>query len=355
MLSVLALVKCFGSLGFILAGALTPAGPFLLPVGASLGTECVRELWKFAQPENIGENPVHSWIKQGGHSDSWSSPSWPKPIIAPTPEDLKAIKTRLEFQDGMFHMAVVGTAGSGKSSLINAFRGLRNGDAGAAPTGTVETTMNITRYPDPDPDKPYVWYDVPGAGTLNTPGERYFHDQGLYAFDGIIVLFDIRFTQIDVEILRNSARFNIPTYIVRSKSLQHIRNVMGDMPCDGGSKCNEARQWKKARTKYVEDTRKNVKQILARAELKEQRCYLVDKDVLVGLINPQKHMPQEDRTQKDDSLENAIDEIPLIVDLLRNNLVSRARPLVQKYLDEISSYFPDWQVAMPELRDVFPR
>ncbi|KAG1828896.1 hypothetical protein DFJ58DRAFT_826395 [Suillus subalutaceus] len=44
------------------------------------------------------------------------------------------------------------------SSLINAFRGLRNRDQGAAPTGVVETTTDITRFPDPSPHNPFVWY-----------------------------------------------------------------------------------------------------------------------------------------------------------------------------------------------------
>lgn len=47
--------------------------------------------------------------------------------------------------------------------------------------------------------------DVPEEGTLSIPDWRYFIDQGLYVFDCIVVLFDNRFTETDVTILRNCA------------------------------------------------------------------------------------------------------------------------------------------------------
>ncbi|KAI6103783.1 hypothetical protein EDD17DRAFT_1608281, partial [Pisolithus thermaeus] len=58
----------------------------------------------------------------------------------------------------------------------------------------------ISRYPDPNSDNPFVWYDIPGAGTLSQPDWLYFNNQGLYVFDCIIVLFDSRFTQTDIAI-----------------------------------------------------------------------------------------------------------------------------------------------------------
>ncbi|THU75355.1 P-loop containing nucleoside triphosphate hydrolase protein, partial [Dendrothele bispora CBS 962.96] len=126
---------------------------------------------------------------------------------------------------GKFHFAIAGLSGSGKSSLVNAFRGVLNQTAKAAATGITETTMVVGRYPDPNPDKPCIWYDVPGAGTLTIKDWDYFNKQGLYIFDAIIVLFDNRFTATDIAILRNCERWKIPTFIVRSKSDQQIENL----------------------------------------------------------------------------------------------------------------------------------
>ncbi|TFY57755.1 hypothetical protein EVJ58_g6835 [Rhodofomes roseus] len=152
-----------------------------------------------------------------------------RPVVVPSVEQFREAKQRLEYQEGYTHIAVTGVAGSGKSSLINALRGLNNGERSAAPTGIVETTSTIAHYPDPDPKKRVVWYDVPGAGTLTVPDWVYFTDQGLYVLDCILVLFDSRFTATDVAILRNCERFRIPAFVVRSKARQHVRNLVVDM------------------------------------------------------------------------------------------------------------------------------
>ena len=121
-----------------------------------------------------------------------------KPVFVPTLEEYNATKKRLQYQEGLFHFAVAGIAGSGKSSLINAFRGLRNKHrgAGAAPTGVTETTsVNHSLPPTPTLGTHLCGTDVPGAGTLKIPDFVYFNSQGLYIFDCVIVLFDARFTR----------------------------------------------------------------------------------------------------------------------------------------------------------------
>ena len=212
-----------------------------------------------------------------------------RPVIWPTAAERDATKARLNYTVGPLHVAISGIAGSGRSSLVNALRGLRNSDRGAAPTGIDDsTTVEVTRFPDDT--RPCIWYDMPGAGTLSVSDWKYFTDQGLYIFDCIIVLFDARITETDIAILRNAARFNIPTYIVRSKALQHIRNVAADTPAnDGGSSEDESEgtsplALERARKTYIQETRANIEGNLKAAELPQQRVYLVDKDVLVRVV-----------------------------------------------------------------------
>ena len=116
-----------------------------------------------------------------------------QPEVWPTEEEFQLAKNRVQYDPEKLHFAVCGSSGSGKSSLVNAFRGLKNKDPQAAPAGVVETTMVITRYPDPRKELPYerlVWFDCPGAGTLDIPSWQYFNQQGLFIFDIIILVYD---------------------------------------------------------------------------------------------------------------------------------------------------------------------
>ncbi|KAI0717628.1 hypothetical protein C8Q72DRAFT_866538 [Fomitopsis betulina] len=202
-----------------------------------------------------------------------------RPVVWPSATEVNATKARIHYTAGLHHVAISGIAGSGRSSLVNAFLGLRNSDRDAAPTGVADSTTlgEVARFPDPI--RHCVWYDIPGAGTLSVPDWKYFTDQGLYIFESIIVLFDARLTETDVAILRNAVRFKIPTYIVRSKALQHIRNLAADTPADESGSSEEesedtsALRLERARETYIRETRANIAENLRTAELPEQRVY----------------------------------------------------------------------------------
>ena len=55
------------------------------------------------------------------------------------------------------HIAVTGSSGTGKSTFVNAFRGIDNKDERAAPTGVVETTMKPEPYPHPRHPNVTLW------------------------------------------------------------------------------------------------------------------------------------------------------------------------------------------------------
>ena len=233
-----------------------------------------------AQPSGPGERTE----LRGGAWETRQRRRTPiNPPSIPTAAEYAAAKRRIQYKEGLLHIAITGVSGSGKSSLLNALLGLRNGVEGSAPVGTAETTETITRYPDPQPDNPFVYFDVPGAGTLRVPGWEYFLNQGLYVFDAVIIVVDNRVTEIDIGILRNCERMNIPTYLVRSKAHQHICNTMSDLDPEETRDRDVVRQV--ARQKYIGDTQETVRRNLKEAGLPPQRVYIVDKEILWRIVS----------------------------------------------------------------------
>ena len=59
-------------------------------------------------------------------------------------------RKRDEWKDIPLNVAVIGNAGVGKSSFINAIRRLTADDEGAAEVGVTQTTVDIGSYSHPD-------------------------------------------------------------------------------------------------------------------------------------------------------------------------------------------------------------
>ncbi|KAG2135729.1 interferon-inducible GTPase-domain-containing protein [Suillus bovinus] len=262
-----------------------------------------------------------------------------QPLVTPTPEELCTAKLLAQYREGLLHVAVAGVAGGGKSSLINAFRGLHNEDIGSAATGLTVTTMAITRYPNPNVEYPLIWYDIPGAGTLEIPSWQYFNAQGLYVFDCIIVLFDNRFTMTDIAILTNCRRFKIPTYVVRSKADQHIRNIMNDMGCDSNDDESEDQKklYQAARQQFIQQTRQSVKDTLENANMPDQRVYIVSNETMIDVVKRKQAV-------------KVIDEIELLNELIQETQTRRLRA-AQKAAEEAKRAQAAREEAERQLRD----
>jgi GTP-binding protein EngB required for normal cell division len=218
-----------------------------------------------------------------------------RPECRPSDEDISRMKTHYHYSPGFTHIAVVGSAGAGKSSFINAVRGLSRSDPVAAPTGIVETTATVTRYADPYQDSRMVWYDVPGSGTPNVPDWQYFNDMGLYIFDCIIVLTDNRVLESDLAILHACEQFkNISAFIVRSKSDQHVNNMacermpQGFDPCDPDMDAEMRSLFLltklEERQRFIDETSQNVQMHLERGNLLPKKVYVICMDAMLATV-----------------------------------------------------------------------
>lgn len=248
------------------------------------------------------------------------------PFRGPTREQFHRALQVTQYDAKYFHFAVVGRSGSGKSSLINAFRNLRNKEAGAAETGTRETTLEIGRYPDPGeqpPRKWIVWFDVPGAGTHRISHDDYFINQGLYMFDLIIVAIGDRFEEIDARILENCDRFKIPSFVVRSKADMHILNSMKEYGDYERIEDNPA-CYEDCKQKFIRDTQNTVDEEMIRQGLAPPSAYIVSRDVLRRTCHESLRVSEPGALRRTEK--NAIHENLLVDDLLIAAAQKRCEP-----------------------------
>ncbi|XP_078031061.1 interferon-inducible GTPase 5-like [Epinephelus lanceolatus] len=121
------------------------------------------------------------------------------------------------------NIAVTGESGSGKSTFVNAFRGINNEDEGAAPTGCVETTTEVTPYLHPNYPNVKLW-DLPGIGTPNFSADNYLELVGFERFDFFIIISATRFRENDVKLAQEIQGMKKKFYFVRSKIDSDLRN-----------------------------------------------------------------------------------------------------------------------------------
>ncbi|KAI5995094.1 hypothetical protein EDD15DRAFT_2366007 [Pisolithus albus] len=116
-----------------------------------------------------------------------------QPVVIPTLDEIATVKTRVQHEQGRLHFAVEGVTGSGKSSLVNAIHGVENRIQVAEETGVVETTVTSGRYPDLNPDLPFVCLSFDTDAPVSTgeqtadgiPNEAFEALIDLLTFDGI--------------------------------------------------------------------------------------------------------------------------------------------------------------------------
>lgn len=101
-------------------------------------------------------------------------------------------KKNNEWKGTQLHIGVTGLSGVGKSSFINAIRGVKPGHQTYAKVDINETTTELTSYPHPE-NVNLIFWDMPGAGTKSFPREGYFEKVQFYKYDIFLILFHKRF------------------------------------------------------------------------------------------------------------------------------------------------------------------
>ncbi|KAI5106719.1 immunity-related GTPase family, e4 isoform X1 [Silurus meridionalis] len=143
----------------------------------------------------------------------------------------KALKMVDQLLNVTLHIAVIGESGTGKSTFINAYRGLNDDDEGAAKTGTTETTTEPRCFDHPTLPNVKIW-DLPGIGTPTFTAKNYLKNVPLKKYDVFIIISSERRNCIE-----NLKEFeNVKVFLISSLDLQKfdfeklIETLTSDLP-----------------------------------------------------------------------------------------------------------------------------
>ena len=129
---------------------------------------------------------------------------------------VKKAKALLDWRDTNLNVAITGISGAGKSSFVNAVRGLKANDSGAAAVGIKKTTIKSIPYSHPKNEKLRI-LDIPGVGTLEFTRENYLQKVEFNKYDFYIILSADRFTEDDLWLGKQIKEAGKDFFFVRTK------------------------------------------------------------------------------------------------------------------------------------------
>ncbi|XP_053254065.1 interferon-inducible GTPase 5-like [Podarcis raffonei] len=145
-------------------------------------------------------------------------------------EAASEVKEELEeLENTELHIAITGETGSGKSTLINALRGLKAEDDGAAPVGVTETTLNPNVYTHSNYPKVKFW-DLPGIGSPDFSPYSYLKKVDFPRYDFFIIVGSERFRCNHINLAQAIQKMEKKCYFVRSKVDSDLSNMERSYP-----------------------------------------------------------------------------------------------------------------------------
>ncbi|XP_050786295.1 uncharacterized protein LOC127038016 [Gopherus flavomarginatus] len=201
-------------------------------------------------PRNIAQKPSEKGRQLSSHGDS--ADSWIYTFTSDASDFSEADTAWREHggssQNTMRSIALLGKTGAGKSSFVNAIRGLGDEEEGAAKTGVVETTMVPTSYQLPKQPNVTIW-DLPGFGSMTRQSDMDLDLFSLSQYDAFLIFSSRHFTAIHAGLARKIQQAGKKVYFVRSKVDRELLAARRNRP----STYNEERILQQIRDTCVKD------------------------------------------------------------------------------------------------------
>ncbi|OBS73431.1 hypothetical protein A6R68_16031, partial [Neotoma lepida] len=134
-----------------------------------------------------------------------------------------------DIENAPLNIAVTGETGTGKSTFINALRGVGQEEEGAAATGVTETTMERTPYLHSKFPQVTIW-DLPGIGSTSFPPENYLTEMKFGEYDFFIIISATRFKENDAQLAKAIEKMKMNFYFARTKIDTDLYNEQRSKP-----------------------------------------------------------------------------------------------------------------------------
>lgn len=179
------------------------------------------------------------------------------------PKTVSAINAALtDIANAPLSIAVTGETGAGKSTFINALRGIGHEEIDSARNGAVEITMEREKYTHPKFPNVAIW-DLPGVGTSKFKPEDYLKKMKFQEYDFFLIISATRFKENDAQLAKAIRKMQKRFYFVRTKIDSDLYNQKRCTP----KAYNEE--------KILKDIRKNCEEKLQEANVDSSHVFLV--------------------------------------------------------------------------------
>ncbi|CAB4024357.1 interferon-inducible GTPase 5-like, partial [Paramuricea clavata] len=163
-----------------------------------------------------------------------------------------------EWKNVKIRFGITGDSGTGKSTFINAIRGLKDNEKHAAKVDVIEATREPAEYTYPD-NPMITLVDLPGIGTPNYPDLRtYCAKVPLEKYDTFLIFTATRFTQNDLVLAKKVKDIGKSFFLIRTKIDNDLRPLPGKTTIDEDTTLSRIRNKCKDQVKGLMSSEKEI-------------------------------------------------------------------------------------------------